>query len=203
MAFSSVALVHRRERLLSPLRIGLLKAQGVRVGSGTRVLGPARFYTQVPGQIRLGERCSIVSEPSMTALGVPQASILRALSEQASIEIGNDTGISGAVIVSAGRVTVGDRVLLGSGVRIVDTDFHPVDQIPRRHLPVPESSEDDWIRIGDDAFLGAGVIVLKGVSIGRGTVVGAGSVVSSSLPAGVVAAGVPAKVLRTLLGAHL
>jgi acetyltransferase-like isoleucine patch superfamily enzyme len=52
------------------------------------------------------------------------------------------------------------------------------------------------IEIADDAWLGHGVIVLSGVSIGAGAVVGAGSVVTKSLPAGVVAAGSPARIVR-------
>ena len=81
---------------------------------------------------------------------------------------------------------------------IADTDFHEVDQIPRRHLPIPTPSERDAVSIGDDVFIGARSIVLKGSSIGNGSVIAAGSVVTGDIPAGVVAGGVPAKVLRPL-----
>ena len=52
------------------------------------------------------------------------------------------------------------------------------------------------ISIGDEAWIGAGVIVQDGVSIGEGTIVGAGAVVTENLPAKVVAVGLPARVLR-------
>ena len=52
--------------------------------------------------------------------------------------------------------------------------------------------------IEDDVWLGLNVVVLKGVTIGRGSVIGANSLVTRSIPAGVVAAGSPAKVIRTL-----
>ncbi|WP_354298600.1 DapH/DapD/GlmU-related protein [Pseudarthrobacter sp. PvP022] len=54
------------------------------------------------------------------------------------------------------------------------------------------------MKIGDDVFIGARSIILKGVEIGNGSVIGAGSVVSASIPAGVVAAGNPCTVLRPL-----
>jgi maltose O-acetyltransferase len=71
---------------------------------------------------------------------------------------------------------------------------HPLDPAPRR---------DGWeygrpITIGDNVWLGGGVIVCPGVTIGDDTVVGAGAVVTRDLPAGVVAVGNPARVLRDL-----
>ena len=53
------------------------------------------------------------------------------------------------------------------------------------------------IQIGDDVWLGYGTIVLDGVHIGKGAVVGAGSVVNQDVPAGTIAAGVPARVIKT------
>ena len=54
------------------------------------------------------------------------------------------------------------------------------------------------VRIGRNCWLGAGVIVLPGITIGDNTVVGAGSVVTRDLPSGVVAAGNPCRVLREI-----
>ena len=106
--------------------------------------------------------------------------------------------MSGTTVCAAYRITIGARVLIGADVMIADTDFHEVDQIPRRHLPIPTPSERDAVSIGDDVFIGARSIVLKGSSIGNGSVIAAGSVVTGDIPAGVVAGGVPAKVLRPL-----
>ena len=74
------------------------------------------------------------------------------------------------------------------------TATHPVEPGPRR---------DKWegsapITLEDNVWLGGGVVVLPGVTIGRDTVVGAGSVVTRDLPAGVVAVGNPARVVREL-----
>ncbi len=88
---------------------------------------------------------------------------------------------------------IGDDVQIGPNVQLL-TLTHPVEPGPRR---------DKWeaaepITIGDNVWLGGGAIVLPGVSVGDHTVVGAGAVVSRDLPAGVVAVGNPARVIRTL-----
>jgi maltose O-acetyltransferase len=99
----------------------------------------------------------------------------------------------GAVFLDVGPITLGDHVQLGPNVQLL-TANHPLEATERRagwQRPAP-------IAIGDDVWLGGGVIVLPGVSIGAGTVVGAGSVVTRDLPPGVVALGNPARVVREL-----
>ena len=90
-------------------------------------------------------------------------------------------------------VTIGDDVQIGPNVQLL-TPTHPVEPGPRR---------DKWesaapIVIGDNVWLGGGVIVCPGVTIGANTVVGAGAVVTRDLPADVVAVGNPARVIREL-----
>jgi len=97
------------------------------------------------------------------------------------------------VVLDVVPVTIGDRVQMASAVQILAAD-HPIDAAER--ASGVESGRP--IAIGDDVWLGGGAIVCPGVSIGRGTVVGAGSVVTRDLPAGVVAAGNPCRVVRRL-----
>lgn len=74
--------------------------------------------------------------------------------------------------------------------------YHPVERSPR-----PTGGETaNPITIGDNVWLGGGVIVCPGVTIGHNTVVGAGAVVSGDLPANVVAVGNPARVVLRLAG---
>jgi maltose O-acetyltransferase len=101
----------------------------------------------------------------------------------------------GLVSLDVARVTIGDDVQIGPNVQLL-TATHPVEPGPRR---------DKWegaepIVIGDNVWLGGGVIVCPGVTIGADTVVGAGSVVTRDLPAGVVAVGSPARVIRQVTG---
>ena len=102
----------------------------------------------------------------------------------------------GATFVDDTHIHIGDYTMLGPNVTIA-TAGHPIDPDLRRrglqyNLPV---------RIGSNCWLGAGVIVLPGVTIGDNTVVGAGSVVTKDLPANVVAVGNPCRVLRPV-GEH-
>ncbi len=99
----------------------------------------------------------------------------------------------GLVVLDVATVTIGDDVQIGPYVQLL-TATHPLEPGPRR---------DKWesaqpIVIGDNVWLGGGVIVCPGVSIGDDTVVGAGSVVTGDLPSSVLAVGSPARVVRTL-----
>ena len=97
----------------------------------------------------------------------------------------------GVVALDVARITIGDDVQIGPLVQLL-TPTHPVDAELRRAKW--EAAEP--IAIGDNVWLGGGVIVCPGVTIGADTVVGAGAVVTRDLPTGVIAAGVPARVIR-------
>lgn len=174
-----------------------LRRSGVRTGRHVRAVGAPLIGLAPGSDVLLGDRVVLVSRTPWTALGVARPVILRTLRPGAVISIGPDTGLSGATVCAATSVDIGARVLVGADVLISDTDFHPVDACPRRSAP-ESAAASARVSIGNDVFLGARAIVLKGVTIGEGTVVGAGSVVTSSLPDHVVAAGNPCRVLRPL-----
>ena len=99
----------------------------------------------------------------------------------------------GLVCLDVARITIDDDTQLGPGVQLL-TPAHPLEPAPRR---------EGWesalpITIGRNVWLGGAVIVCPGVTIGDDTVVGAGSVVTRDLPAGVLAVGNPARVVRSL-----
>jgi acetyltransferase-like isoleucine patch superfamily enzyme len=173
-----------------------LRSLGVEIGEEVSLLGSPIASLEQDSTISIGAKCLLISESSSTALGVSSPVVLRTLRPGAKIRIGADVGMSGASICAATSVAIGDRVLLGADVVVADTDFHPVDTVPRRHEPVPEPWPDDGIAIGDDVFVGARSIILKGSRIGNGSVIGAGSVVTGDIPPGVVAAGNPCRVIR-------
>lgn len=91
------------------------------------------------------------------------------------------------------RITIGQDCQIGPNVQLL-TPTHPIDPQPRRNkfeFALP-------ITIGDNVWLGGGVIVCPGVSIGDNSVIGAGSVVTRDVASNVVAAGNPARVLRNV-----
>ena len=91
------------------------------------------------------------------------------------------------------RITIGADFQIGPNVQLL-TATHPLEPGPRRDQL--ESAHP--ITLGDNVWLGGGVIVCPGVTIGEDSVVGAGSVVTRDVPAGVIAIGNPARVLRRL-----
>ncbi len=101
-----------------------------------------------------------------------------------------------ATFVDDTHIYIGDYVMMGPNVTLA-TAGHPIDPELRRkglqyNLPV---------RIGNNCWLGAGVIVMPGVTIGENTVIGAGSIVTKDIPANVVAVGNPCRILREV-GEH-
>jgi acetyltransferase-like isoleucine patch superfamily enzyme len=96
------------------------------------------------------------------------------------------------------EVRIGDQCLLAGNVRMMDSDGHPLDAELRRAGEPVAASDIAPIVIENGAWVGSGVIILKGVRIGQNAVVGAGSVVTRDVEANTVAAGNPAKTVRRL-----
>lgn len=96
-------------------------------------------------------------------------------------------------ILDTAKVKIGDNVFIGPNVNIYAAT-HPIDK-ERRNQNLEKGIP---VTIGNSVWIGGNVIILPGVSIGDNTVVGAGSVVTKSLPANVVAAGNPCKVIKTI-----
>jgi maltose O-acetyltransferase len=97
------------------------------------------------------------------------------------------------IMLDEAAITIGSACQIATRVQFL-TATHPIDAEPRQIGW--ESGEP--IALGDNVWLGGGVIVCPGVTIGDDTVVGAGAVVTRDLPSGVVAVGVPARVIREI-----
>lgn len=156
-------------------------------------IGRPIFSTRAGARIRIGARFTAVSSAKRQVIGVSHPMILRAVHERATIEIGDDCGFSGTTIVAQTRITIGDGCLAGADTMIVDTDFHPVHARDRRYAPMPAPQDSDAVSIGRNVFLGAGAVILKGVTIGDNSVIGARSVVHADVAADTIAAGNPAR----------
>ena len=100
---------------------------------------------------------------------------------------------TGCVILDGARVTFGDNVFVAPHCGFY-TAGHPLD-VERRNRGLEYALP---ITIGSNVWLGAQVCVLPGVSIGEGSVIGAGSVVTKDIPAQVLAAGNPCRVIREI-----
>lgn len=135
------------------------------------------------GRLMIGDRFRVVARPQRTEISV---------GPRGELVIGDDVFVNwGASISAQTRVVIGDGCLIGADVMVMDCDYHD---------PVTKASTTEGapIVLEDHVWLGNKSIVLKGVTIGRHAVVAAGAVVTKDVPPGVVVAGVPARVVRSL-----
>ena len=190
----------RARGLMMALRLGACGGR-LFVGRHVRVMFPRRM--------RVGQRVLIGDYAFINAFGREGIDIGDGVSirEHAWIQItsrldqpgeglriGKGTYIGPRCMLGAGGgIRIGDGVLFGAGVQLLAEDH--VFQDPDTDIR-DQGVARRGIVVEDDAWLGNGVIVLDGVAIGKGAVVGAGAVVTRDVPAGMIAAGNPARVLR-------
>ncbi len=111
-----------------------------------------------------------------------------------NIEVGDNFYANfGCVILDVNRVTIGDNVLLAPNVQIY-TAGHPVD--PEKRLTGKEYGKP--VFIGNNVWIGGGVIICPGVKIGDNVTIGAGSVITRDIPNNTIAVGNPCKVIKSV-----
>lgn len=146
-----------------------------------------RFY---PGSnVRIGRNCTFRSLHRSNLIGINHPCILSTFRSQAELHVGDNCGFSGTTIGVFCKVVLGNNVRCGANTVISDGDWHQDDS--RSGDPAP-------VIIHDNVWLGLNAIVLKGVTIGENSVIGAGSVVTKDIPANVIAAGNPCRVVRSI-----
>lgn len=164
------------------------------VGPSSRLLG--RIEMRAPGAtVEVGDHCRIEGR-LVTGLASSQISI------GDNVFVGRRT-----VIECFESIDIGDNAMISFECVISDTSGHSLDHEQRRRDVRHWQETDQWmmpgvetepISIGADSWIGARVMILRGVSIGEGSVVGAGAVVTRDVPPWSVAAGNPVRVIREL-----
>ena len=167
-----------------------------KLGNKVTIRGFPIIVLEEKSTLKVGKNLVLLSNAFYSGPGINHPVVLRTMSPDAIITIGNDVGISGGGIVAAKEVSIGDSVLMGANVFITDTDFHPKSPLNRRYSN--ENTEISPVNIGNNVFIGMDSIILKGVNIGDNSIVGAGSVVTRSIPENSISAGNPAKILSSL-----
>ena len=183
----------------------LLKITGVKYGRKLMLKGIPCIYNKKGASIEIGSNVTIKSSFLSNLVGLYSRTIIVTRAPGANIVIGNNVGISGATIYARKGIYIGENTAIGGNCKILDNDFHPIDQEARLQLlnDVHGGEEADLIptkeiHIGKDCFIGCNTIILKGTELGDGCVVGAGAVVSGKFEAGSVIVGNPGKVIRKM-----
>ena len=144
-----------------------------------------------PLDITIGDDCRIAARIALVGRA--------ASAETPQLIIGNNVGIGWRTGIYVGTIIIiGDNVRIAGEGSLSGYVGHPLDAKARAE---GKPDTDDQVRdiiIEDDVWLGRGVTVNSGVTIGAGTIVGSGSVVTKDLPPGVLAGGIPARVIRKL-----
>lgn len=172
----------------------ILKRKKVQYDSSLHIVGRLYVHGRAGG-IKIGRDVTIYSKAAVNPTSGFSHTYLRA-EGNGTIVIGNHVGMSHTNITAVESVIIEDDVLLGSGVKIWDTDFHSLDFYDRMQGDCNIKTAP--IKIGRGAFVGACSIILKGVTIGEKAVVGAGSVVTKDIPANEIWAGNPVRFIRKL-----
>lgn len=155
-----------------------------------RLYGTPIITKHSKATIKIGNKWIACSDAKFNSLGVFQKVTIKAIRPHCKIIIGNNVGMSGVSISCLQHVSIGDNTLLGSGCIITDNDAHGIHPDFRNS---PDHILTAPVRVGENVFIGARAIVLKGVSIGNGAVIGAGAVVTRDVEAMSIVAGNPAK----------
>lgn len=183
--------------LFTPFNKIVIKMNGGGYGTNLKVKGIIRIHNP-NGRVVIGNNVRINSAEWANPIGFPGRTNLKVIGT-GSIKIGNDVGISCASFVANTQIAIGDRVLIGAGVKIYDTDFHSLNKDERVGTTYKDNSVySKEISIGNDCFIGAGTMILKGVHIGDNVVVGASSVVTRDLESNAIYAGNPARIIRKI-----
>ena len=156
--------------------------RAVTLGKGVVIDGLARDGVVIGDGVNIGSYTVIEASGIITNLGK-------------GIQIGEYSGIGGfSFIGGAGGVVIGKNVIMGQCV-----SFHPENHVfSRTDIPIRlQGVTRQGIKVDDDCWIGAKVTFLDGADVGRGCVIGAGAVVRGIIPPYSIAAGVPARVIKS------
>jgi acetyltransferase-like isoleucine patch superfamily enzyme len=172
-------------RVFSVLYSAWLRAYGVRLEGRVNFTGPIRILGD-PRRITIGAGSWLHRGVTLWTHDYGPG--------YGRITIGQRvTLLTNVQLNSYASITVADDTAFGDGCYVQDNDHGTEPGVPIMQQPQVSAP----ITIGRDVWFGARCVVLKGVTVGDGTVIGAGSVVVKSLPAGQVAVGVPARVVKS------
>ncbi len=169
------------------------------LSNARNVKGKAKFIQPCQlngkGKIVFGNNVSIGFEPSPFLYN--GYSYIEARNIDSKIVIEDNVIINNNLVLISNDVgiTISKNTLIGTNCEIIDSDFHDLRIDYRKNT----KCDSEAVFIGENVFIGSNVKIMKGVVIGENSVIANGSIVTKSILPNVIAGGVPAKVIRSLL----
>lgn len=174
------------------------KMKGIPHGGKLRICGRMGLTITKGAKFEVGYNFLVFSGNMFNPMGRNIRSFIK-VGERGTLTIGDKVGMSSAVIWCEDNIKIGNNTKIGAMAIVTDTDAHSLNPIYRLDSKEDKAHRSNLpVTIGSNVLIGANSIVLKGVTIGDNTVIGAGSVVTKDIPANVIAAGNPCKVIREL-----
>lgn len=188
---TQIAILGSRARIARLLLFEGRRHRNLSVGRAVRFWVPVRSAGR--GTLKIDEGCTL-GWPEAPRYGSGEI-LLQPRSAEALIEIGKRCVFSNNVsIVANARISIGDDCLIGDQVAIYDSDFHELDPVRRRQGSGPSKP----VQVGSNVWIGSRAMILKDLAIGDNADVGAMSLVTTDIPKNSIAAGVPARVIKSL-----
>lgn len=156
-----------------------------------------KLFLRNSGKIIFGDKLVINSGFKYNPIG-GQSFMSIVVEKKGLLKIKNNVGMSNSTIYCANKITIEENVFIGGNCKIYDTNFHSI-YLKNRLLKPEIGVKTAPVKICKGVFIGAGTIILKGVTIGENSVIGAGSVVSKSIPANEVWAGNEIKFIKRII----
>ena len=164
----------RLRGILTAPRLG--GARGLRLGRGVTIDGPEN--------VTLGDHVSLAGNVFLSATG-----------DQGGVSIGDVTHVDrGSVLYGQGGLTIGARCAIAAHT-VIYSQTNRFDLAPAGEI-LEQGTRYAPVKVGDDVWIGAGAVIIPGVTVGDHAVIAAGAVVTKDVPAWHVAGGVPARVLK-------
>jgi acetyltransferase-like isoleucine patch superfamily enzyme len=174
-----------------------LRLPNLIIGKNNLIYGKLLLEIDRRSDVNFGDNNIFRSSMKSNYVGIYKP-VSIAVSKSAELIIGDNCGFSGTSIFASTKIVIGDYCNFGGNTSIWDTDFHPLEFQSRRIHDVSKITKSPII-IGNDVFVGANSIILKGVKIGDRVIIGAGSVVTKDIPADEIWAGNPAKFIKKVI----
>lgn len=160
-----------------------------------RSYGVPLVETRGNGHLVINGHITMVNNAKFATLGNPRRCKFLVY-DGATLEFRGDTSMSNTVIVATKKVEIGNNVMIGGGVTIIDSDFHTMDYTKWNTSGDAKDMVSKPVNIGNNVFIGMESLILKGVTIGDNAIIAARSVVNKDVPTNAIVGGNPAKIIN-------